>query len=389
MIDRILFHHLSGKNTKHILLLGARQVGKSTLVKSLNPVFSLNFADEGLFLSYSKDPGRLKREVSALARPGIVAIDEIQRVAKLLNIVQLLIDEGSPHRFVLTGSSARKLRRGGANLLPGRIVLEHLDPLMVEEIGSKFDLERALQLGTLPGIYLDTEMGADVLGTYATVYLREEIQAEALTREIGSYSRFLDAAAEASGRWVNYSKLSNDTEIPRETLRRFYSILEDTLIAFRLPPFRPKKSKRRVSQRDRFIFFDVGVRNAILGIHRHPVSPIERGHIFEQWFILQCIYHAHAYRKPWNFFSYRTDDGAEVDLVIQTEKSLIAIECKSRAQSSGIDLRGLNSFAGVVHLPLHRYVIYTGETRQKLSGDVMLIPYQEFLLRELSTFQSA
>jgi predicted AAA+ superfamily ATPase len=386
MIDRILYRHLSKKNAKNVLLLGARQVGKSTLVKSLKPVFSLNLADEGLFLSYSKDPARLKREVLALPNSGMVAIDEIQRVPKLLNIVQMLIDDDSPHRFVLTGSSARKLKRGGANLLPGRIVLEHLDPLMVEEIGSEFDLDRALQVGTLPGIYLDQETGADVLGTYATVYLREEIQAEALTREIGSYSRFLDAAAEASGQWVNYSKLSNDTEIPRETLRRFYSILEDTLVAFCLSPFRPKKPKRRVSQRDRYIFFDVGVRNAVLGIHRHPVSPTERGHIFEQWFILQCIYHAHSYRKPWQFFSYRTDDGAEVDLVIQTDTALIAVECKSRPQSSGIDLRGLRSFAGVAHLPLHKYVVYTGETRQKLNEDTVLVSYRDFLVRELKKF---
>lgn len=386
MIDRILLRHSFKKNNNNIILLGARQVGKSTIIKSLNPVFSLNLADEALFLSYAKDPGRLKREVLALTQSGVVAIDEVQRVPRLLNIVQLLIDDGSPHRFVLTGSSARKLKRGGANLLPGRVVLAHLDPLMVEELGAAFDLERALQVGTLPGIYLDRASGGDVLGTYATVYLREEIQAEALTRDIGSYSRFLDAAAEASGQWVNYSKLSNDTEIPRETLRRFYSILEDTLVAFRLTPFRPKRSRRRVSQRDRFIFFDVGVRNALLGIHDHAVSPTERGGIFEQWVILQCIYHARAYRKPWQFFSYRTDDGAEVDLVMQTHRALIAVECKARAQPSGIDLRGLHSFAGVSHLPLHRYVVYTGETRQQLNDQTTLVPYQAFLLEELQKF---
>lgn len=385
MVDRILQPRLKNLR-KSVLLLGARQVGKSTLIRSLNPSRTINLADERLFLSYSKDPSRLLRELRASHEKGMVAIDEVQRVPKLLDAVQIYVDEVPQVQFLLTGSSARKLRRGQANLLPGRIIMEYLDPLTLEEIGEGFDLERALQVGCLPGIYLDLETGIEVLDTYAQVYLREEIRAEALTREIGSYSRFLDLAAACSGQWINYSKMANDSEIPKETIRRFYSILEDTLLAFRIPPFQLKRSGRRVSHRDRFLLFDVGVRNALLGLHRSPLSPTEKGFQFEQWFILQSLYFSRAHRKGWQFSAYRTDAGAEVDLVIDTGNRLIAIECKLSRNISESDLRGLRSLEEVAHKPLRKYVVYQGDTRQKFSRGEIAVPFEEFLLEEITTF---
>jgi predicted AAA+ superfamily ATPase len=188
---------------KSVLLLGARQVGKSTLTRALRPDRIVNLADQASYLGYAKDPGRLRRELAALERPSLVVLDEIQRIPVLLNTIQAEMDEGSRHRFILTGSSARKLKRGGANLLPGRIVLEHLDPLSFWELGDAFDLNRALQVGTLPGIYLDREAGTDVLDSYTTVYLREEVQAESIIRDVGTYARFLDIAALGSGDWIN------------------------------------------------------------------------------------------------------------------------------------------------------------------------------------------
>lgn len=159
------------------MLLGPRQVGKSTLCRSLNPTLSINLADEELFFAYAKEPGRLKRELAVLEPNALVLIDEVQRVPALLNTVQLILDEGAtPPRFLLTGSSARKLKRGNANLLPGRILLEHLDPLSYLEMGESFDLKTALQVGTLPGIYLEHRRGAldamAVLESYVAVYLR-------------------------------------------------------------------------------------------------------------------------------------------------------------------------------------------------------------------------
>jgi predicted AAA+ superfamily ATPase len=382
VLDRLIAPRLRGTK-KSVLLLGARQVGKSTLIRALGAELIINLADEAVYLSYAKDPGRLRREVSALRSPSRIIIDEVQRVPSLLNTVQALMDEGARHRFILTGSSARKLKRGQANLLPGRVLFEVLDPLSIWELGEDFDLERALQVGTLPGIYLDRESGTDVLDSYVATYLREEIQAEALLRDVGSYARFLDLAAAGSGQWVNYSKLASDAEIAKETIRRYYQILEDTLLAFRIPPFEVKRSPRRVSQRDRVLFFDVGVRNALLGLHRGPLPSTEKGHVFEHWFILQCLYFIRARRLPWQVSAYRTESGAEVDLVIDTKASLIAIECKlGRTVGTG-DLTGLRSFAGVAHRPLKAFVVFRGERAQRLGAGIEAVPYQDFLLRTL------
>lgn len=343
MIDRWISPRIL-KSPKSILLLGARQVGKSTLIRSLNPDLFINLADEEIFLNYSKDPGKIKREIAALNNPRLIVIDEVQRAPSLLNTIQSILDQNKKIKFVLTGSSARKLKRGGANLLPGRILLEYLHPLSFWEMKNHFDLNRVLQTGALPGIYLDKEFGADVLSTYTTVYLKEEIQAEAVTKNIGSYARFLDVAAESSGQWINYSKMSSDCEIPKETIRRFFTILEDTLIAFRIPAFKPKQTKRRVSQRDRFIFFDVGVRNAILGLHKNPISPMETGSLFEQWILLQCIYYMQSHHKEWKIQSYRTEAGAEVDILLDVGSKYIAVECKYGKKVVEQELKGLRSF---------------------------------------------
>lgn len=366
-----------------MLLLGARQVGKSTLTRALRPDVVVNLADEASYLDYAKDPGRLGRELRAVVKPSLVVIDEVQRVPTLLNTVQALMDEGVRHRFILTGSSARKLKRGGANLLPGRIVLEHLDPLSIWELGDGLDLDRALTVGTLPGIYLDAESGADVLETYAAVYLREEVQAEAVVRDVGGYARFLDAAAASSGDWINYSKLASDSEIAKETLRRYYQILEDTLLAFRIAPYESRHATRRVSQRDRILFFDVGVRNALLGLHRAAPAATERGRLFEHWFILQCLYFLRAHRLPWKLCAYRTDAGAEVDLVIDTGKSLVAIECKAGRNVRPSELGGLRSFASAARRPTRLLVAYQGERAQRFDAGIEAIPFRRLLLETL------
>ncbi|MDI6731673.1 MAG: ATP-binding protein [Candidatus Margulisbacteria bacterium] len=382
MLDRTITKRLTA-GKKSVLILGARQVGKTTLLQKLPLVKLINLADEAIFISYAKDPAKLIREVNAMTGQGMIAIDEVQRVPKILNAVQVLIDDHSPFRFILTGSSARKLKRGHANLLPGRIIIEYLDPLTIEEMGGEFDIERALQLGSLPGIYLDRDSDMDLLESYAITYLKEEIQAEALTRSIGSYSRFLDIAAEASGQWINYSKLSNDAEIPKETIRRFFTILEDTLVAFRIPSFRPKRTRRRVSQRDRYIIFDTGVRNALLKLHRSPLSPAEKGSIFEQFAILQTIYYNRSNKKGWEIFSYRTEGGAEVDFIIDAGDSLVAVECKAGRNVSEAELAGFKSFESVAHKPVKKYVIYQGENRQQFSNKVLAVPIRDFFTSEI------
>ncbi|MBI4352773.1 MAG: ATP-binding protein [Candidatus Omnitrophica bacterium] len=363
-------------------------MGKTTLIRSLKPRLFLDLMDETLYLAYTKDPGRFKREITALEGPALIAVDEIQRVPVLLNMIQAILDEGGKYRFVLSGSSARKLKRGHANLLPGRVLIEHLDPLCFWELGTKFDLEKSIQLGSLPGIYLeDRRTAVDVLSSYSQIYLREEIHAEALTRNLGSYARFLDMAAQASGQWINYTKMASDSEIPKETLRRFYSLLEDTLLVHRVPAFRPKDSARRVSQRERFIFFDLGVRNALLGIHQNPLSPMEKGPLFEQWVFLQMAAFIHAEKKQWHLSSFRTDTGTEVDWVLDTGNRCIAIECKWGKQVSQHDFGPLRIFEKFSPKPVLKYIVYNGATVQKFSSSEFAAPFREFLEEVLPAFR--
>jgi len=380
MVDRLISKRLASSR-KSALILGPRQTGKSTLCLSLNPGLTVNLADEGEYLRYAKDPGLLGRIVGARKGKKPVFIDEVQRVPALLNVVQALIDRPGSPRFLLTGSSARKLRRGGANLLPGRVILEHLDPLSALEMKGSMQLERALQVGMLPGVYFDDKEGHEVLATYAETYLREEVRAEALTRDLGGFARFLDTAAIESGKWINYSKLSSDTEIPKETVRRYYGLLEDTLLIFRLPAFKPRlKLGRRVTQRDRFVFFDIGVRNALLGLHRHPLGPDQVGSAFEQWMICQVACLNRALKKDWLLSSYRTDGGAEVDLVIETDTAVIGVEIKSGRNVRLPDIRGLMSLAETVgrYKKTEKYMVYNGKERQ-LMGDVKVVPFLQFL----------
>ena len=382
MQDRILLDRIS-HSKKSVLLLGPRQVGKTTLCRLLSPLKTIDLADEAELLRYSKEPVRLRQEIGTLKETGLLVIDEIQRAPSLLNMVQVILDQpGNPFRFILTGSSARKLRRGGANLLPGRVVLEHLDPLTCFELPGPVDLPRALQLGMLPGIYLGDSESARILETYAEVYLREEIRAEALTKNLGGYARFLDMAAISSGQWLNYSKLSSDSEVPKETIRRFVSILEDTLLAFRIPSFRTRaRVSRRVSHRDRFILFDVGVRNALLSLHDRPLTADQFGAAFEQWLVLQTIYLNRALRKNWRISSYRTEAGAEVDLVIERADDIVGLEIKASRNVGRSDARGLFSLAEVIgrYKPLKKRIAYLGEAPQVLDGAVEVLPYREFL----------
>ena len=382
MLDRIIQPFLK-QSSKSILILGPRQVGKSTLIETLKPDRKINFADEALYLQYAKDPGLLKRELSILTKPSLIALDEVQRIPAIFNSVQAILDEGKRHRFILTGSSARKLKRGQANLLPGRIIVQYMDPLSFWELDAEFNLEKVLQRGSLPEIYLNEQEGLDILETYTTVYLKEEIQHEAVTKNVGSYARFLDLAAQASGQWINYSKIASDSEIPKETIRRFFTILEETLVAFRIPAYQPSPSKRHVSQRDRFLFFDVGVRNVLLGLHRGALSPIEKGNLFEHWIILQCLCFIRAYRKNWQISTYRTDAGVEVDLILDIGPKLVAIEIKHMKKISARDWRGLKSFESVARKPVKKLIVYTGETAQKFSQTEVVLPFKEFLTQFL------
>jgi len=380
MYERALLSRLSRKR-RSVLLLGPRQVGKSTLLTSLKPDLSINLASPAVFRDYVSQPERLEFELRAAGHgTRTILIDEVQRVPALLDVVQTIVDEQSERfRFLLSGSSARKLRRGQANLLPGRVHLHYLHPLLQHELGEDFELERVLAHGSLPGIYSEPDEAARAqdLRAYVDAYLREEIQAEALVRNLGGYARLLDLTAAASGTILNLNALSQDAGIGYETARRYMEVLEDTLIVFRIPAW-SGSDRASLLGHPKIFFFDLGVRNALL---RRPLDRCledERGLLLEH-FIAQELYRRTGTLWPELALShYRTRHGTEVDFVMEVGRELWAVEVKSSRRVSRGMLRGLRSFAeraGRVHRSI---VVFLGPRRQQLE-DVEVLPVMDFL----------
>src|SRR5688500_8889097 len=263
---------------KSNFLLGPRQTGKSTLIQSQIPnAVVYDLLDTSVFLALSQDPGRLAQELAPSTK--IVAIDEIQRLPELLNEVHRLIEQRGI-RFLLTGSSARKLRRGGVNLLGGRARTRYLHPLTWKELGERFDLNRALAAGTLPSIYFSDDIASD-LAAYAGTYLQQEVVAESATRNIPAFSRFLGVAALCNGTTVNFTSVSNDAQVPRTTVYEYFEILRDTLVIFELPAWRRSKQRKPIAS-SKYYFFDVGVVGALQGRQVQARTP-EFGPAFETW----------------------------------------------------------------------------------------------------------
>jgi predicted AAA+ superfamily ATPase len=339
LIKRNLLETLQ-KTRKSILLLGPRQTGKSTLMKQLSPDLIINLADQSQFTRFLADPGLLRR-VSAGSRRTM--IDEIQRIPSLLNTTQALIDEDKTRQFLLTGSSARKLRRGNANLLPGRVHAFSMGPLTPLELGEEFDVIRACRRGLLPEPYLDESETSfkKTLRTYAATYLKEEIQAESLTRNLEGFSRFFNVAASWSGDFVDFTKLSSLAEIERTSAKRYFEILLDTLVAYRLDPF-TKSDKVRLVQHPRFYFFDVGVLNGVMGDFETPEDRI--GRLFEHLTIQIVISTAQCLDKDIRTSVFRTQTGREVDLILEDGKDVFAIEIKATKKVSNGDFNGLLAF---------------------------------------------
>ena len=379
MINRGL-EPLLKDSRKSVLLLGPRQTGKSTLIRNLSPEVSINLALESTFLEFARNPSELEQRLSA--KPcRTVFIDEVQRLPSLLNTLQALMDEmPAVPKFYLTGSSARKLRRGKANLLPGRIHTYLLGPLTSSELGYRLDTREALSTGTLPGIWTENapEERRKTLRSYASTYLKEEIQAEALTRDISGFSRFLFVAAAEAGKFLDLSKLSSNAGVPRQTAVRYFEILEDTLIIRRCEAFR-KSQRRRLIQSPRFFFFDTGVLNGLMG--NFIVSADRIGTLFEHLLFNQLADSASAKDRDLRISSYRTEHGAEVDFIVEIGKEVIAIEAKASTNVGPNDLRGLKSFAEY-HPKPHRPVIACLGENPKIVEKVEVLPWQ-MLLKKL------
>ncbi len=349
-------------------LLGPRQTGKSFLIAHTLPGVRLyDLLEHSTYISLTQNPGRIAEELSAADR--IVVIDEIQRIPELLNEVHRLIEKRGI-RFLLTGSSARKLRRGGVNLLGGRARTKYLHPLTYRELGGRFELYRALERGLLPSIYFSDDPRAD-LDAYAGSYLQQEVVAEGATRNIPAFSRFLRVAALCNGTIVNFTNVANDAQVPRTTVYEYFEILKDTLILHELPAWR-KSRKRKPLASSKYYFFDVGVVSALQGRTFRAGTP-EFGEALETYLMHEIVsYRDYVSEEPLNY--WRSTSGFEVDFIIGEHT---AVEVKAKENVSPVDLKSLRALAE--EQKLKRYLCVSLEKRRRQIGEVTVLPLQEFL----------
>ena len=357
---------------KSCFLFGPRQTGKSTLIRQQFadcPVW--NLLDQTLFLRLSRNPALIRESLAERPGTGIAVVDEIQRMPALLNEVHLLIEEHGI-RFLLTGSSARRLRRKGVNLLGGRARSRVLHPLLRVELGDRFDLDRALEHGLLPPIFFSESPAEDLAG-YAGDYLREEVAAEALVRNIGAFSRFLEVAALAHGELVNFANVANDAQVPASTVREYYEILKDTLLAHEVPAFTDTRRRKAIST-SKYYLFDVGVARHLQGRRGLAPGTSEYGMAFES-FIGQeirawCDHHRHPAPRYW-----RSKSQFEVDFVFAD----MAVEVKAKAHVGARDLKGVKALReeGVCA----RYAVVSLEPTPRRVDGISILPWADFLDR--------
>ena len=374
-----MFARLLRRPRSSCFLFGPRGTGKSTWI-------GRHFADARLYdllntteaLRLAREPGALFREAAGLAAGDWVVLDEVQRVPDLLNEVHRLI-ETRGLRFVLSGSSARKLRRGGANLLAGRALVHHLFPLVAAERSFRVDVDAALRHGALP-LAVTGEDPAAYLSAYAETYLQEEIRAEALTRNVGGFSRFLEIAARQNGQVTNAAAISRDAAVSRSTVQNYFEILIDTLVGAWLPAWKLKRATKQAAH-PKFYLFDCGVARALSGRIAYPPSPEERGALLETLLLgeVRAYLGYRELRYPLHY--WRTHDGAEVDLLCETAAGFVAVEIKASARWERRYHRGLNRLRGELGAGrVTCYGVYEG-ARAAAWGGVQVLPVMEFLQR--------
>lgn len=370
-------------DNRSFFLFGPRQTGKSSLIRSKfgDDAWTVDLLHGEEYSRYAKHPAQYRLDAVEKIRTGDTrrfVLDEVQRIPELLNEVHALMEEHPERQFILLGSSARKLKRGGANLLAGRAVQRLLFPFTLAELGEHFNLDDALRFGTLPPLLglTDTEK-QDTLKAYTETYLREEVQMEGFVRNLGGFYRFLEMAASASGELLNFSNIARECHLPVRTVQSYYEILEDTLIGFRLHPWLKSERKRLVAH-PKFYFFDTGVTNAVNLRLTAPPDPRLTGRLFEQFIVLELHRYLHYTRSETRIFFWRTNTGAEVDLVLERHGELIgAFEIKSATEVSGNDFSGLRAFRND-NPGVPPAVVYRGTQAYRTDG-IRVIPWKMFL----------
>lgn len=382
LIKRALQERLKNvlERKKSVLLLGPRQTGKTTLVKRLKTDVYINLAQPDLRQAYEKDLGRLTREVHAMKEPfPLIVIDEIQKVPPLLDAIQDIIDSKRA-QFILTGSSARKLRRDGeANLLPGRVVVLRMDPLMINEIMTLApSIEDLLLYGSLPEIFIEKsqESREEDLFSYVTTYLEEEIRAEALVRNIGAFSNFLKLAALESGLISNFHKLSQDIGVSVPTIGEYYQILVDCLVAEKIEPLIRSRTRKRLIKSPKFLFYDLGVRRIAAGEGKH-IPEKYMGDLFEQWVGLELLRQMRTAPIKSSLLFWRDSSGVEVDWVIERNNQFIPIEVKWTENPRIHDARHVQTFVEEYQNAEQGYVVCRVNRAQQLTDSVTAIAWQD------------
>lgn len=356
-------------------LFGPRGTGKSTWLRDRYPeglVIDLNDPEEERY--YGAAPERLESTVSSHPAGRPVVIDEVQRAPQLLPVVHRLVERDKELRFVLTGSSARKLRRTGVDLLAGRALLTTMHPFMAAELGAAFSLDCALTLGLIP-LVVDAAEPESALRTYAALYVREEVQAEGLVRNVGAFSRFLEAASFSHGAALNVSNLARECQVERKVAATYLSVLEDLLIGFTLPVFR-RRSRRKLTSHPKLYFVDPGVFRSL-----RPRGPLDQDSELAgpalEGLVAQHLRAWIAYTGRRDSLSFwRTRSGSEVDFVLYGESGFFALEVKRSSVVHPRDLSGLRAFAA--DYPEATPVLLYGGRRTLVNG-VLCLPCEGFL----------
>jgi predicted AAA+ superfamily ATPase len=360
----------------NFFLFGPRGTGKSTWVGLEFPgalVVDLLAAD--VERRFAARPERLRELVAGHPEAEVVVIDEVQKVPKLLDVVHQIIERGAGPRFVLTGSSARKLRRAGVDLLSGRAYLKSMHPFMAAELGRPFDLDRALRLGLLPLVW-DSPRPEEALRAYVALYLREEVKAEGVVRDIGAFSRFLEVSSFSHAAVLNLAEVSRECEVSRKTVEGYHQVLQDLLLSFQVPVF-TRRARRQLTAHPKFYWFDAGVYRSI-----RPTGPLDRpeetaGAALEG-LVAQHLRAWIDYTDPELRLSFwRTKAGNEVDFVIYGPAGFWAIEVKHTSTIRNRDLAGLRAFRADYPEAQTRF-LYRGSERLEIDG-IRCLPCGYFL----------
>lgn len=370
---------------RSFFLFGPRGVGKSHLLRDALPsAVAFDLLNTGLQLQFARTPDILEARVGRKPRGTWVWIDEVQKVPALLDEVHRLI-ESRGWRFALSGSSARKLLRQGANLLAGRASTRRLEAFSAAELSAAFDLRRALEWGTLPLVVDEPAAARDILDAYVHTYIREEIKEEGLVRRVEPFLRFLEVAGALNGQTLNFENVGREAQVPRKSVVQYFSILEDTLMAHRLPSFQPQLKVREAGH-PKYYWFDPGVARAAAGLIDEPVDAIWRGHALETLVFHELRVYNHTANRNKAFSYYRTRAGLEVDFIVELERQtstrrakIVCVEVKSSRKWDRRWEQAMRGLAESGKLRVDRMIgIYLGDTAYHFDG-VDVLPMAQFI----------